>query len=317
MLLSVCINSYSGIGVARQKKLYLRSVMTIALKNKIALINSFIDEAFDVKKTTSFQLVIQIGMDGVLLAVNEKDKHKYIAFENYTFQNLYNFDAIGDSLDELLKESKLLNNKYKAVTCLVVNNLSTLVPNALFEEDRIKMYLKFNTTLEGNEFVIADELKSIDIKNIFALPLALKVKLDQLFNNVNYHHFSSGLIDSLLIQNKNQTTKKLFVHVQATHFEALVVEGNKLLFYNTFNHHSAEDFIYYLLFVCEQLQLNPEKVDTVFLGEIEKESAIYSIAQKYIRNIKFGERTDNADYSYQLQTFPKHFYFTLFNRYFT
>ena len=78
--------------------------MTIALKNNISLINSFIDEAFDVKKTTSFQLVIQIGMDGVLLAVNEKEKNKYIAFENYTFQNLYNFDAIGDSLDELLKD---------------------------------------------------------------------------------------------------------------------------------------------------------------------------------------------------------------------
>ena len=290
--------------------------MTSTLKNKISLINSFIDEAFDVKKTTSFQLIIQIGIDGVLLAVNEKDKHKYIAFENYTFQDIYNFDAIEDLLDELLKESKLLNHKYKTVTCSIINNLSTVVPNALFEADSIRKYLKFNSTLEGNEFIIANDLNSIESKNIFALPFNLKVKLDSLFNNTRYHHFSSGLIDSILVQNKNQTSKKLFVHVQSTHFEAIVVDGNKLLFYNTFNHHSAEDFIYYLLFVCEQLQLNPEKVELVFLGEIVKESAIYAIAQKYIRNIKFGERADNADYSYQLQNLPKHFYFTLFNNYF-
>jgi hypothetical protein len=63
------------------------------------------------------------------------------------------------------------------------------------------------------------------------------------------------------------------------------------------------------------LQLNPENIEVILLGEVEKNSEIYSIAQKYIRNLKFGERNDNADYSYQLQTLPKHLYFTLFNSY--
>jgi hypothetical protein len=147
------------------------------------------------------------------------------------------------------------------------------------------------------------------------LPLTLKAKLDPMFANISYHHFSSGLIDNLLTQNKNQVKKQLYVHVQSSHFETILIEGKKLIFYNTFNHHSAEDLIYYLLFVCEQLQLNPENIETILLGEIERNSAIYEIAQKYIRNLKFGERPEIADYSYQLQTFPKHFYYSLFNNY--
>lgn len=289
--------------------------MITEVRNKIIQANSLIDEAFDPKKTSSFQLILQISVDGILIAVNEKSKNKYIAFENYTFQNVYNFDIVPSLLDELAGDSKLIKHSYKSVTCVVVNNLSTLVPNPLFDEDRKKMYLKFNASLAGDELMLADNIKNLDAKNVFALPFSLKAKLDYLFKNVTYQHISTVLIESLLAENKNQTAKKLFVHVQSSHFETIVIENKKLVFYNTFNHHSAEDFIYYLLFVCEQLQLNPENIEVVLLGEIEKSSAIYSTTQKYIRNLKLGERDNSADYSYQLQTLPKHYYFTLFNNY--
>jgi len=289
--------------------------MTTEIKNIITRANSFIDEAFDEKKTDDYHLIIQIGVDSFGLTIHEPSKNKYIAFENYTFQNVYGFDAISDLLDVLIKESRLLHQKYKSVTCVLVNNLSTIIPNPLFEGQRKEMYLKFNATLHGNELVLVDDIKNLDAKNVFALPMSLKNKLEYQYKNVNYHHFSSGLIEALLIQNKNRPGKKLFVHIQLSHFEAIVIEGKNLLFYNTFNHHTAEDFIYYLLFVCEQLLLNPENIEVILLGEVEKSSDIYSIAQKYIRNLKFGERSGDVDFSYQLQTLPKHFYFTLFNNY--
>lgn len=289
--------------------------MTIEIKNKITQACSYIDEAFDEKKVSDYHLVIQISIDSVWLAVNEKSKYKYIAFENYTFQHVYGFEVVSDLLDVLAKESRLMNRKYGSVACVIVNNLSTIIPSPLFEKSRKELYLKFNAKLQGDELVIVDELKNLDAKNVFALPINLKAKLEYLYKNISYHHFSSVLIEGLLIQNKNQTTKKLYVHVQPSHFEAIVIEGKNLLFYNTFNHHTAEDFIYYLLFVCEQLQLNPENIEVVLLGEIERNSDIYLIAQKYVRNLKFGERADDADYSYQLQTLPKHHYFTVFNSY--
>lgn len=289
--------------------------MTAELKHKISLVNSFIDESFDIHQTMNFQLILQIGYDGLFVCVYDKEKNKYIAFEYYSFQQVGNFDLMVDLLDIAVKESKVIQHKYSSVSCSIVNSLSTLVPAVLFEEDRKTVYLKFNATLEGNELVMVDTITNLEAKNVFALPFGLKAKLDSLFNKVHYHHFSSGLIENLLSQNRNQTKKKLYVHVQGSHFEALVIEGKKLLFYNTFNHHTPEDFIYYLLFVCEQLHLNPENIETLLLGEIEKSSAIYNLLQKYVRNVSFAERIDNSDYSYQLQTFPKHFYYTLFNNY--
>ena len=289
--------------------------MVSEIKNKISQSNSLIDESFDVKKTSEYQLVLQIGTDGVLLAVNDKLKNKYIAFEKYTFQNIYSFTPISELLDVLIKDSKLVAHKYKSVVCLVVNNLSTIVPNPLFENENKEQYLNFNVAVNENDLVLTDDLKNLDAKNIFALPLSLKTKLGSLYEKVSYQHFSSTLLENLLLENKNQTSKKVYVHVQATHFEVIFIDGKKLVFYNTFNHHSAEDFIYYLLFSCEQLQLNPENIEVVLLGEIEKNSALYAITQKYIRTIRWGERKSNVDYSYQLQSLPKHYYFTLFSDY--
>ncbi|MBL4643407.1 MAG: DUF3822 family protein, partial [Flavobacteriaceae bacterium] len=48
-----------------------------------------------------------------------------------------------------------------------------------------------------------------------------------------------------------------------------------------------EDFIYYILFTAEQLQLNPEELLLFFIGDIEEESELYHIAYQYIRNVDF------------------------------
>lgn len=289
--------------------------MITELNNKITPVISMIDEAFDKQKSLAYQLIVSIGLDGIKLAVKDTHANKFIALENYRFQDIYTFDNVLDLLNVIIGESQLINNKYKAVSCLISNSLSTIVPKPLFEETKKTLYLKFNTAVSPDDAVLVDDIKNLDAKNIYAFPLVLQSKLTALFSNIVFRHCSSVLIESMLAQSKNQTAKKVAVHIYATHFEVAVIEGKGLLFYNTFNYQTPEDFIYYLLFVYEQLQMNPETIEALFLGEVEKNSEIYTLTQKYIRNVKFGERNDTADYSYQLQTLPKHFYFTLFNNY--
>lgn len=286
------------------------------IKNKVTQSNSFIDESFDLKKLANYQLIFQFGTEGMLLSVCDTFKNKYIALEQFAFQELDDFTNALELIDVVKKESKLMSGAYKEVICMIVHNISTLVPSPLFDNQKKNLYLHFNASFDTiSNSVMADDIKSLDAKNVFSVPVALKVKLEGMYSYVRFHHYSSTLIDSLLLENKNQTTKKVYVHVQNSHFEIVYIEGKKLIFYNTFKYKSAEDFMYYLMFIYDQLQLNPETIEVVLLGEIEKKSGLYTLAQKYIRHIKFGERNSNKDYSYQLQALPKHFYFTLFSDY--
>jgi len=287
--------------------------MVAEIKNKITQSISWIDESFNNERGMDYELTLIVSTDSISIGVKDITKKKHIAVEQYLFQNVYNFDIIHSLIKEVFSSGKLTNQKYAKVNCVISNNLATIIPAPLFDEEKKKLYLKLNTELQGDELILENELKTIQAKNIFALPIGIKTAVDFNFQNTNYIHVSTILIERLIAFNKNQNSKKAFLHIELSHFEIIIIEGNNLLYYNTFNHHSPEDLIYYVLFVFEQLELNPEKIDLNLLGTIEKNSPYYSILLKYIRNIKFIEYRNNDDYSYQLQALPKHQHFILFN----
>jgi hypothetical protein len=97
-------------------------------------------------------------------------------------------------------------------------------------------------------------------------------------------------------------------------YDIVVTKANRLILFNSFRYQSSEDFIYYILFTCEQLGLNPENVSLQFAGEIEKTSAAYFITSKYIRNINFATRPDIYQFSYGFDKVAQHFYYSLFSQ---
>lgn len=289
--------------------------MVADIKDRIKLQRSIVDESFKAAHTANYHMAMEVSSGGIDIAVFDSISNKYIALEVFEFSSLFDLEAIPGLIGIIEKESKLLSSQYKAVNFVVVNNLATLVPNALYDESRKKLYLKFNAALQGDEFIYADDISSIDSKNIFALPISIKIKIESMFKNVSYHHFSSALIQEIVLQNRNNDSKKVYVNIGKNNFEIVVMDGKKLLFYNTFNYVAPEDYIYYLMFVLEQLHLNPEKAEVILLGKTDKNSEIYQLTYKYIRQVKFGNKNSSADYSYQLQEFPAHYYFSLFSSY--
>jgi hypothetical protein len=284
-------------------------------ENIINLSFSFIDESFDLAQALSYTLLAEIAPDGIRLAVHDKIKNRFVAFEKYALSNKHTLIDVANLFEKTVKQSKLYSAQYTLVKCIVVNNLSTLVPEAFLEDGNEKTLLKLNVPLEWNDMVLVDNIKNAGIKNIFAIPFELKIKFETLFRNVSYSHYSSAIIDGVLSENKNQITPKLYLHLQNFNFEVVFVKGKELILYNTFNYYTPEDFIFYLLFVYEQLHLNTEIIDAVFIGDVEKNSECYQLAQKYIRNVSFGQRNDLVDMTYQMQTIPKHNYYTLLNKY--
>jgi hypothetical protein len=76
---------------------------------------------------------------------------------------------------------------------------------------------------------------------------------------------------------------------------------------------TPEDIAYYLIFVFEQLNLNPEEITLVLMGSVDRYSPVYDLLFRYIRNIDFAARNDSISYSYIFNEVPDHFYFSLLN----
>ena len=180
-----------------------------------------------------------------------------------------------------------MQQNFETVTIIHQNNLSTLVPTALFNENELQLYLDYNIKTLKNDFIAYDSLTQLDIKNVYIPYININNYLFQQFGEFEYKHHSTVLIDKLILHSKNNTETQFFVNVAATNFDIVVIKNSKLIFYNSFSFTTKEDFIYYILFTAEQLQLNPETFLLYFIGDIEKDSEIYQITYQYIRNVDF------------------------------
>ncbi len=234
------------------------------------------------------ELSIQFSLDGFSFCICNSINKELHHFTTYTFDDsILTPELLLSKIEELFNQNSVLNQKFEKVTIIHQNNLSSLVPTTLFKEEELKLYLSYNIKTLANDFIAFDSLSQLEVKNVYVPYININNFFFQKFGEFEYKHHSTILIDKLILHSKNNTEKQFFVNVTASNFDIVVIKNSKLLFYNSFAFNTKEDFIYYILFTSEQLELNPEEFLLTFIGDIEKDSEIYQITYQYVRNIDF------------------------------
>jgi len=257
-------------------------------------------------------LSIQLSLDGFSFCIYNKIQKEIGAFEVFEFSN----NTISPQKQlELVKNiydnNELLSLKYHSVRVVHYNNLVTQVPKPFFDKNNLKSYLQYSIKLLENDFVAFDMLSNTAIVNIYVPFVNINNFLLDKYGSFTFKHSSTILIEKLIHRFKNFENDVCIVNVTKNKFEMIVLKNHKLALYNYFDFTTKEDFIYYILFTAEQLNLNPEEFKLFLMGDIEKESELYDMLYKYIRNISFFIP---KNFPKALHSISKHAYFTLLNQ---
>lgn len=264
-----------------------------------------------VNKLTNIELSIQLSLSGLSFCILQKDTKTISYLKEVYFDKKLNPLEVLDKLKHEFNTETALQDGFSNVFLIHVNELSSLVPKPLFNEDCLADYLKFNSKILKSDFITFDYIEANDSVNVYVPYVNINNFIYEKFGAFTFKHFSTILIQHILHLEKNTDEPKIYAHISSNHFELIAVNQGELLLYNTFEYVSKEDFIYYVLFTAEQLNLNPEHFNLVFIGSISKEDELYNIAYKYIRNIHFGNRHDS--YKYTKKPANNHSNFTLIN----
>ena len=263
----------------------------------------------DSLQTSIKKLSIQFSLDGFSFCI-ENDSDQIYHFSSYTFdKKVHTPVALLEKIKEVFIEDTQLQQDFNSVLVIHQNNLATLVPNMVFDEKNLKKYLSLTIKTLVNDFITFDHIESIVAKNVYVPYININNYLFQNFGEFEYKHHSSILIEKLLNYSKKLETKTMYVHVSENNFDIVVCDGNQLLLSNSFTFETKEDFIYYILFTAEQLALNPNVFQLTFLGDIEKDSEIYTITYNYVRNISFIK--NETSFLQNENTFSNHSNFIL------
>jgi len=241
-----------------------------------------------VKEYTRRYLSIQFSLDGFSFCISNLETKEIQNFGAFSFdKTIETPELLLLEIEKIVSDNSLFTQNFETVTIIHQNNLSTLVPTPLFKEEELKTYLEYNIKTLATDFIAFDTLSELEITNVYVPYVNINNFFFQQFGEFEYKHYATVLIDKLILHNKNVEDKTCFVHVSNNSFDIVVIENSKLIFHNSFTFTSKEDFIYYILFTAEQLQLNPEEFKLQFIGAIEKNSEIYKITYQYIRNVSF------------------------------
>ncbi len=262
----------------------------------------------------SYTLSIQINLNGLSFCISNFD-NTAIEIEHVIFGTQLNPEQILDKIKYLFKNTPSFQRNITKVNVIYNNDLYTTVPKALFDEDLLSDYLKYNIKILENDFIAYDAMESHDIMSVYIPYVNINNYFFENFGSFTYKHASTILIDNLLITEKNNDSTVVYVHIGYHSFDLIIIKNGKLQLCNTYYAETEEDFLYYLMFAAEQLKLNPETFDLKFLGNVDKDHPYYTIAYKYIRNVSFGTRNNHINVSDTLPSIAKHHDFTLLSNF--
>ena len=271
------------------------------------------------KKTNSINILshkilsVQASLNGLSFSILNTSDQNIELLEQIKFDGAKNPIEVEAALKESFHNNTALQQEFKSVNLIHDNDICTFVPKSLFDESQLTSYLKFTSKLFDSDFIAHDEITAKEIVAVYIPFVNLNNYFFELFGSFEYHHASEILMKQLLHQATGLTTK-MYCNINATSFELIYIKNGALYFFNSFQYTNEEDFLYYILFTFEQLQLDTETLDFIFLGDIGLEDTIYEYTYNYVRNVSFGSRATQFMFR-DLNHKPKYGYdhFTLLN----
>jgi len=278
---------------------------TVAAKIKTKLIAP----DFDFKQSPKLRACLEISSTDIVTALFTA-KNELVYLQHYTFKSS---EKINEVFDHLLHSEVFFSQGYASVYISISNALYTVVPSSLFQADDKEKWLAYNHVISGEDLVLSDDINSTDSKCVYAINQKLKILIDQTFPNNHIKHKSTCITESLAGL-ASKTHKTCLVHVGTDSFDVALYD-KKLLFFNTFEYQSTEDFLYFILASLEQNKLAVEESEIVLAGEIEAQSALYDALKEYFPKLKFAVQNKTIVLNNDFAKLPNHFYYSLFNLY--
>jgi hypothetical protein len=266
---------------------------------------SFIHQASDASRSTETNSLFSllIGRKQAWGCVYDKKERRFISLKSFRC------DGIPEK--EELEEMFGLDAHPK-VHIFLPGLKTALVPAALFEEDHAEEFFKLNHSLQSGECIRAYPLTQMDAVLLYAASEDTMGKIVRQYPASSVFHHSAPWLETLCLQAKSADGIHVHVEILEEGIQLAAFDESKLLIHNTFLCSSAEDRLYYTLFVSEQLRISPQRDRFYLSGLFRKGDDTHQLFRSYIKELLTESRPSYYNYSLPLTELPEHLYFKAF-----
>lgn len=252
-------------------------------------------------------------MDRFSYAIMNDEKH-LLALKSYLLNaDLKASQQLHPALQDIFLEDKTLKLPFQKTKVGLINNKSTLVPNKLFQASELNTYLQNQISSVESDQVFVDEVPSVDAKNIYAFDQEVFYLIKGYLPKADFYHNYTSVLHSLVANAETDSATKLFVNVKGDHIQLTLLDGQDLIFSNSFPYQTEHDFIYHVMLAFDQFKLSVASVPVFVAGQITDDSKIYRILYRYINHVQYIDPPFSINFGKETSGIPSHFYYDLFS----
>jgi hypothetical protein len=277
------------------------------------IITHIVDTAFSSHLSATYKLSILIGMDSFAYMVTGPQQEllllKRIETDGPIGHTNRSINHFFSQLSDTEKDLFLPYNQYRIA---LSNPAFTIIPTRLFEAEQRMTYIQQVTAIDPKDYEVkSDRLTAIDAHNIYAIPGAMIKQIKQYFPGGIVRHLVTALQEGIWQSKTLQKDKALYINVLGRQIHALLFQDKALKFSNTFQYQSAKDFIYYILLLFDQFELDQKQFPVFLSGHLIEDSEIYRLLRRYLDNFAFIELEQSPFDPAKAQATPPHFHFDI------
>ena len=248
-------------------------------------------------------LHLEIGVNHIGLQVYNTDDNQITSIEYYQTKT-NNFLFLDDAVTAVKNYSILLDKIYGKIKISLLQTDALLVPMELFDASEARKKLNEIYKTEAATF-FNDMNAAANIVVAYSLPSISEKYINNNFYNAQICHSYSAILSSI----KNNTTSSFFKLIfHGSYFTVAAVKQQQLQILQTYNYVAAEDVLYYLLAIQQQLAFGADETALYISGLINKDSALFALMQQYFHTIQFEVANKNLIEESMTEDLPLHYF---------
>ena len=257
--------------------------------------------------TSSYHLSIEIFNNQINYSLFDVKKLEHSCLRSIHTKT----DEISDLIKQIGSED-LLKQNYASSTLSYSNFDSTIIPSSLFIEEEKSKYFNFISDQHG--VTKSEPIHQIDATIIYSIPNKLDQIIKEIQPDIIERNTTAILINQIIKQYQSSEKRTLFLILNKDKIEVLVMKEDKLYLHNIFAYTNEKDILYYILYIYEQLELDPNKNPIYIYGNVDRQDDLYLLLYKYIQEVRFGSRNQGTIVSDNINIVKRHEYYALFSQ---
>ncbi|MCY7356922.1 MAG: DUF3822 family protein [Rudanella sp.] len=273
--------------------------------------------SFDAAQTEQSVLCVEVGKDHLRFAY--LDSQKRLAWlEDFSFPSLLTERSLADNLPAIFQDHPVLSaGPWQQVLITVNSPAFTLIPASLFRKEYATSYMTLmrGSALPPHEYAHFFEHVPDGFTSVFNVEHRLANYLAGVYplQNTTFVHQTSALITaSAAVEKRLVSTQNLLLYFEDEFVTTILRSNHALRYCNRFGFKNPQDLTYYILYVLEELRLEPYSVNILLYGEITPFADSYRHLSEFLPHMMFGQTPTGIHFNGDFDDLPEHRYLSLY-----